>query len=108
MDRRTGHSGATRSHRALPGPGRIARMPKDQRLPPPFVVRSVIAARQAVLRLADMLVPPEAAVWEHLAGVSRTMLVHTAVRYEIADHLASGPKTAEQLARATGTNADAL
>ena len=52
--------------------------------------------------------PPEAQIAELLLSQLASRLVYLAATLKLADHLAEGPKTAEQLAPLTGTNAPAL
>jgi hypothetical protein len=77
-------------------------------LPPPFVIRALAALRRALLRLADGVVPADIAVLDRATGVMATMGLHTAARLGVADHLATGPQTAEELARALRVDPDAL
>ncbi len=51
---------------------------------------------------------PVAFLMEHALGHLFSAALRTAVQYRIADHLAEGPRTAEQLAQATGTHAPHL
>ncbi|GAA0443865.1 methyltransferase [Streptomyces olivaceiscleroticus] len=59
---------------------------------------------------ADGRVPedPVAFLIEHALGHLFSAALRTAVQYRIADHLAEGPRTVEQLADATGTHAPHL
>src|SRR5450755_1841561 len=52
--------------------------------------------------------PPHAQLMQMAMGYANTFLVRTAAQLGIADHLVDGPKTAEELAAATNTNAAAL
>jgi O-methyltransferase domain len=84
-------------------------MPSTPRkVPPKMIVKSVIALRNALIRAAELIAPPQMAVFEHVSGVGRTMVIATVARLKIADRLASGPKTIEELARETESNEDAL
>jgi hypothetical protein len=58
--------------------------------------------------LADLVIPAEQAMLVRLGSLWQLQLLHVAARLRIADRVAAGPKTAAELARETGTNADAL
>lgn len=53
-------------------------------------------------------VPPQAQLMQMAMGFMISDLLGTAVRLKLADHLADGPKTAEELAGPTGTQAPTL
>jgi SAM-dependent methyltransferase len=53
-------------------------------------------------------VPPQLALLRLLTGFHVTQLLSLAARLNIADALANGPQTADELARATGAQPDAL
>lgn len=76
-------------------------------LPRP-VVRAVLRARDAMMRAADAIVPPEAALLDEVAGVGRTAALHLVAKHHVANHLAAGPKTKDQLARLTGLRPELL
>ena len=52
--------------------------------------------------------PPQAQLMQMAYGFCTTFLLRTAAQLSLADHLADGPKTVEQLAALTKTNAPAL
>jgi len=52
--------------------------------------------------------PPEVQIAEILVSQSMSRLVHLVATLKLADHLADGPRTAEQLAPLTGTHAPTL
>ncbi|MGI8609363.1 MAG: methyltransferase [Candidatus Dormibacteria bacterium] len=81
---------------------------KPARLPPPWVVRAFFGFRNMVGRLHAGIAPPELLLLERSHGLigSRTLMI--AAEFGIADQLASGPKSAAELAGAVGANADAL
>lgn len=85
---------------------RMASTPR--RVPPRFVVRSVIAMRNALIRAAEQISPPQVTLFDHISGVGRTMVIAEVARLKIADKLASGPKSIAELAKETGTDEDAL
>ena len=76
--------------------------------PPRALVRATLAARAALVRAADALIPPEYAIFDLSTGVLRTQLLHAAARLRIADLLEDGPQDAAALARRTGSDPDAL
>ena len=76
--------------------------------PPAFAVRLVLAIRRLLRKLADSLGPAELAIFERSIGVVFTQAVGYVARHGVADLLESGPQTAEELARKSGLNADAL
>jgi O-methyltransferase domain/Dimerisation domain len=53
-------------------------------------------------------IPPQAQLMQMAMGFMMSDLLGTAVKLGLADHLADGPKTAEELARPTGTHAPTL
>jgi len=53
-------------------------------------------------------VDPVQQVMQVATGYVASSALHAAVALNVADHLATGPKTAEELAAATGTQADGL
>ena len=53
-------------------------------------------------------VPPQAQLMQMAMGFMMSDLLGTAVKLKLADHLADGPKTAEDLAGPTGTHAPTL
>src|SRR4051812_11443618 len=79
-------------------------------VPPPPVVDAALALRRVLLRAADALLPPWAAVFDRTMGIARTQVIGTIAELGVPDVLASsGPATAEQLAaRLGGLDADAL
>jgi hypothetical protein len=88
--------------------------PKDQVavepvVPPRYAVRLAVSLRTQLMRLADRLVPAPVVLLDHSFGFERTMLLRTAAKLQIADHLVQGPQTAEELAATIGrVNVDAL
>lgn len=53
-------------------------------------------------------IPPQVAMFRMLNGFHVTQMLTVVARLGIADHLADGPRTAEELASATATQPDAL
>ena len=52
--------------------------------------------------------PPQAQLMQMAMGFTRTFLLRAAAQMRLADHLADGPKTADQLATLTNTHSPAL
>ena len=77
-------------------------------VPPSWVARAVVGARVALLRAADALLPGEIALFEHSVAYARTFLIGAVAEAGVADELASGPRTAEELAARLGLDADYL
>src|SRR4051812_44336699 len=77
-------------------------------VPPPRVVDASLAARRVLLRAADALLPPWAAVFDRTMGIARTMVIGTIAELGVPDLLAEGPATAAQLAARLDVNADTL
>ncbi|HEX7665589.1 MAG TPA: methyltransferase [Polyangiaceae bacterium] len=61
-----------------------------------------------MIRAADLIAPPQVAIWDFVSGVGRTMVIAEISRLGIPDLLANGPMTIGEIAKATGTNEDAL
>ena len=76
--------------------------------PPTLLIRFVLGLRRFFLKLADLVVPPEAAVFERVVGVGYTTTLGSLARLGVPDLLASGPLTAAELAKLTQCNEDAL
>jgi O-methyltransferase domain len=77
-------------------------------VPPPPVVDAALALRRVLLRAADSLLPPWAAVWDRTMGVVRTEIIGVLASLGVADELADGPLTASELAARLDVDADAL
>lgn len=83
--------------------------PKKQPfVPPVFLVNSAMRLRRFFLRLADSVVPAYLPLMDRFMGAPQTMLVYSAARLRIADHLKDGPLTSAELAQKTGAEAEAL
>src|SRR6185436_12238484 len=72
------------------------------------VVSAVIAARTALQRLADRIVPAHVALFDKSIGIGRTHVIGALAELGVMDELARGPATAEELAPRVGADADAL
>jgi len=82
--------------------------PKRQRVPPRFVVHMTLRLRRCLLGMADRLLPPHIALLEHAHHFTVVHLLSAIAELGVADHLAAGPKTAQQLADLVQGDADAL
>ncbi|MGH7281912.1 MAG: methyltransferase [Polyangiaceae bacterium] len=79
-----------------------------RKVPPRFVVKSVMGIRNALIRTAEQIAPPQVTLFDHMSGIIKCMVTAEVARLKIADLLVTGPKTVAELARETGTNEDAL
>jgi hypothetical protein len=78
------------------------------RVPPPPAVDAALALRRLLLRAADSLLPPWAAVWDRTMGVGRTQIIGVIAELGVADELGSGALSAADLAKRFDVDADAL
>ncbi len=77
------------------------------RLPPVRVARVATGVRTAIQGLARRMVPPEVGVLELGSAFMATHAAYAVARLGIADALASGARTAEEVAADLGTDPDA-
>jgi O-methyltransferase len=84
----------------------LAGMP--ERPPPRAAVNAVVAARRALLALADRLIPAQFALFDKTIGIGRTQAIGAIAELGIADLLAQRPQTAAELAPQLNVDADAL
>src|SRR3954469_1544740 len=79
------------------------------RVPPPPAVDAALFVRRMLLRAADSLLPPWAAVWDRTMGVGRTQIIGVVAELGVPDLLGeAGPQTAVELAGRLDVDADAL
>ncbi len=78
------------------------------RVPPAWVIRPLLATRNGVAKLHRAMVPPEVPLLERSLGIIDTKAIALAAELGVADELADGPRTADDLAGATSSDADAL
>src|SRR4029453_4320337 len=78
------------------------------RPPPRAAVTGVLAARRALLALADRLLPAHFALFDKTLGVGRTHAIGTIAELGVADLLAQRAQTAEEMAPQLGVDADPL
>ena len=82
--------------------------PQRNRVPPRFVVHLTLRLRQFLLGVADRLLPAHIALAEHAHRAAVMHLLAAFAELGVADHLADGPKTAQELASLVQGDADAL
>jgi O-methyltransferase domain len=87
---------------------RSGRSAKHNRVPPRFAVRMSMWLRRSLLRAADRVLPAQLALLEHIHQFVGTHLLSAFAELGIADHLATGPKTADELSGLVHCDADAL
>jgi DNA-binding Lrp family transcriptional regulator len=83
-------------------------MSTSAKLPPPRLARVVEWTRHLLYRLHQRLVPPPAAMMEMITATWTSQAITVAAQLGIADALASGPLSIEDLADRVGADADAL
>ena len=77
------------------------------RLPPARVVRAATAIRTTLQTVTRRMVPPEIGLLELASGFMATHAVYAAAKLGIADVLANGPLSADDVAGEVGSNPDA-
>jgi hypothetical protein len=76
--------------------------------PPRWLVAAAMRLRRLLRAAADAVVPPPVALFEQIAGYMQTHLLRAAAHLRLADLLAAGPLTAEELAARSGVDAESL
>src|SRR3954454_7948876 len=76
-------------------------------MPPANVVRALERARHVLGRAHQRSVPPVAAMMEMIVGAWRAQGIAVAAELRVADALADGPLSADELARRGGGDPDA-
>lgn len=79
-----------------------------QPVPPPRAVDAALALRRALLWAADALLPAGAAMWQHTMGRARAEVIGAMAELGVVDELASGPRSAAELAPGLDADTDAL
>lgn len=77
------------------------------KVPPVRVARAAGAVRTGLQGLTRRMVPPPVAMLELITGFLPAQAVYAAARLGIADVLADGPRSAEEISEEIGTDADA-
>jgi hypothetical protein len=78
------------------------------RVPPAWVVRPLLAARNGIARVHRGVVPPEVTLFERSLGIVDTKALAVAADLGIADVLGGDGRTADEVAESLGVDADAL
>ena len=110
QDRASGAFEPAFVRRPIPPPSLFDRPFTRERLPgmpPGFVISAALKLRRLVLDVTDAMVPVEVALLERSTGMIHTVTLAAMTRYGIADVLASGPLSADEIAARVGTDADA-
>ena len=77
------------------------------RLPPARVVQAATAVRTTLQNLTRRMVPPEIGLLELASGFMATHAIYAAAKLGIADVLADGPLSADDVAAGVGSDPDA-
>lgn len=88
--------------------GRIDRPALPTVTPPAVLLRAVLAARRGVARMHSAMTLPVIRLLEQTTSMAEVQATAVFARLGVADHLASGPRTAEQLAAAVEVDSDHL
>jgi hypothetical protein len=81
---------------------------KSQLIPPVFLFNALQSFQTGILNFANHLSPPFVQVLILAAGAWNTQIVYAAAKLGIADMLENGPKSADDLAKETESNPDAI
>jgi hypothetical protein len=94
---------------ALPEAGEAPAAARPLPAPPPrLLVAAALRLRRVFRAAADMVVPAPVALFEQICGYMQTHLLRAAARLRLADLLAAGPASAEDLAARAGVDAESL
>lgn len=78
------------------------------KVPPAWLVRLVTRFRDFLEKVRRKTAPPHVALLELSLSFWYTQAIYVAAKLGVADHLKDGPKSIDELAEATGTDAGAL
>jgi hypothetical protein len=78
------------------------------RVPPAWVIRPLLAARNGIGRVHRRMVPAQVTLFERSLGIVDTKALGVAADFGIADAIGAGERTAGELATALDVDADAL
>ncbi len=81
---------------------------KEPKIPPAFVVNLAQSVQTGIINFANHLSPPFVQMLMLAGGAWGTQMVYTAAKLGIADLLKDGPKSADDIARETKSNPDAI
>ena len=76
--------------------------------PPPWLLRATLAARRGVERLHGAMALPVVRLMDQTTSMAEVQATAVFARLGVADHLAMGPRTADELAAELGVEADHL
>lgn len=76
--------------------------------PPRFLVAAAQRLRWMLKAAADLVVPAPVALFEQICGYMQTHVLRAAAQLRIAELLAAGPASAEELAARAGVDAESL
>jgi C-methyltransferase len=76
--------------------------------PPRLVAAAALRLRRLLRSAADAVVPAPVALFEQIGGYMHTHLLRAAARLRLADLLAAGPASVEELAARAGAEAEGL
>lgn len=76
--------------------------------PPGLAVRAAIALRRSLLRAAEAVIPPRIAILERVTAHTQANMLGEVGRLGVADLLEKEPLSADEIAKRTGTNPDAM
>ncbi|KAK9835321.1 hypothetical protein WJX81_001718 [Elliptochloris bilobata] len=86
-----------------------AALMRDWRAPPPNPIFAIgIRTFAAFAHIRAALAPPPLTMFELFLGFMRSQVIYTCATLRVADVLAAGPRTAQELAEALGVDADRL
>ncbi|MBI2830768.1 MAG: methyltransferase domain-containing protein [Chloroflexi bacterium] len=81
---------------------------KTPKIPPAFVVKLLQSVQTSILSFANRLSPPFAQVLTLAGGAWTSQIIYAAAKLGIADLLGNGPKSADALAKESGSNPEAI
>ena len=79
-------------------------MPNTPKAPPPWLISGIGRARTALNFVSRSAVPPDLAPFEIAQGAWLTQALYVAAKLGIADALAKGPLSADDVARRVGSD----
>ncbi|SHN05374.1 methyltransferase [Actinacidiphila paucisporea] len=83
-------------------------MSNSQKMPPPRLVRIVERLRERVYRLHQRMMPASVTMLEMITAGMVSQAIQVAATLGIADVLAGGPRTAEEIAQQVGADPDGV
>ncbi len=81
---------------------------KPAKIPPARIVRLVDSARTSLQKVTRAMVPGNVALLEATQGAWVTQALYAAAKLGIADELANGPKSADEVAASVGAHPDSV